>query len=163
MANLYLKWTALVWLNALLGLILGGGGINMAHNMGIFLGVCAFIPLYALLDNYAIKTGNVNLQKSLLIGVMIRACLQMIMVVDLVAGMLASAIVGQVFGFDVVGLESYDNILSENGFWYGFLMTIATGAILSGVVGVLTMGIMLVMRFVDKGDEIANQTPQIKH
>lgn len=160
MANLYLKWTALVWLNALLGLILGGGGINMAHNMGIFLGVCAFIPLYALLDNYAIKTGNVNLQKSLLIGVMIRACLQMIMVVDLVAGILASAIVGQVFGFDAVGFEAYDDVLGGSEFWYIFLMTITTGAILSGVVGVLTMGTMLFMRFVDKGDEIVNQTPQ---
>lgn len=155
MANLYLKWTALVWLNALLGLMLGGSGINMAHNMGIFLGVCAFIPLYALLDNYAIKMGNVNLQKSLLIGVMLRACLQMIMVVDLVAGMLASVIVGQVFGFD-----AYDDVLGGSGFWYGFLMTITTGAILSGVVGVLTMGIMLFVRFMDKGDEIANQTPQ---
>lgn len=160
MAKLYLKWTVLVWLNAIVGLILGGSGVNVAHDIGIFLGVCVFIPLYALLDNYALKTGNVNLQQSLLIGVILRACLQMIVVVDLVAGILASAIVGWVFGLDVVGLEAYDNVLSESGFWYGFLMTITTGAILSGVVGVLTMGVMLLVRFLGKGDNRANQPPQ---
>lgn len=155
MAKLYLKWTVLVWANAIIGLILGGSIEDMTHNIGIFLGVCVFIPLYVLLDNHAIKTGNTRLQKSLLIGVIIRACTQVIVVVDMMVGLMASMIVERWFGLETI--RGYD----IQGFWHGFLLTVVTGVILSGVAGVLTMESLLFMNVMDKGSKITNQTPQL--
>lgn len=159
MAKLYLKWTALVWVNAIVGLFLGSSMTSVAHNVGMVLGVCLFIPIYVWLDNYAIKTGNCKLQKSLFIGALFRAGTQFVVMVDLIAGMMASMIVEKGFGFEATGIIGY-NPMFEGRFWYGFLMTVTTGVILSGVVGVLTMGIMLLVRFLDKGDNRANQPPQ---
>lgn len=150
MVNLYLKWTALVWLNAIVGLILGMADRGTAHNVGVCLGICVFIPIYALLENYAIKTGNLKLQKSLFIGVMIRACLQLIVVVDMGAGIMAHGIVNALFGF---GIDS-------RGFLSGFLLTVTTGAILSGVAGFLMMFVMLALDFFGKPTPPENELPQ---
>lgn len=150
MVNLYLKWTVLVWLNAIVGLILGMADRGVAHNVGVCLGVCVFIPIYVLLEDYAIKTGNLKLQKSLLIGVIIRACLQLIVVVDMGAGILAHTIVNALFGF---GIDS-------RGFLSGFLLTVTTGAILSGVVGFLMMFVMLALDFFGKPTPPENELPQ---
>lgn len=150
MVNLYLKWTALVWLNAIVGLILGMADRGTAHNVGVCLGICVFIPIYALLENYAIKTGNLKLQKSLLIGVTIRACLQLIVVVDMGAGILAHTIVNALFGF---GIDS-------RGFLSGFLLTITTGAILSLVAGVLVTLTMLFLQIFEKPTSSENTLPQ---
>lgn len=152
MAKLYLKWTLLVWANAIIGLLFGLAwtGDDVAHNVGVVLGVCAFIPLYALIDAYAIKTGNANLQKSLLIGVVIRACLQVVMVVDIVAGLMASVIVENVFGLQTVARVEFGTDVQTTGFWHGFLMTIITGGVLSGVVAVLVFFVMLLMGFYQK-------------
>lgn len=117
--TLWLKWTFLVCINAVVGLIFAEPDDNWAYNFGIFFGIACFIPIYVLVDNYAITTDNKHLQKSLFIGVIIRAISQCFLVVDLIAGIMAHQILG--FG---VGVKSPEITV---GFFQGFLLTILTG------------------------------------
>lgn len=134
MAKLYLKWTVLVWANAIIGLRFADIGQDWAYGVGVVLGVCVFIPIYVLIDNDAIKNNDLALQKSLLIGVIIRAITQCVLVVDIAAGFIGGTLVESLFGI----------VWHMGGFWVGFLMTVATGGVLSVFVGVLVFFIMLI-------------------
>lgn len=134
MIELWFKWTVLVWANAIVGLRFADIGQDWAYSVGVVLGVCVFIPIYVLIDNDAIKNNDLALQKSLLIGVIIRAITQCILVVDIVAGLIGGGIVQSLFGL----------LWHDGGFWVGFLMTVATGSVLSVFVGVLVFLIMLI-------------------
>lgn len=145
---LWLKWTALVWLNAIIGLFFSGFGTDWAYNIGIILGVCVFIPIYALIDRHAIQTDNKTLQKSLLISVLLRVCMQLIMVVDLFVGIIAQGIAKSLLGSDA----EYDYMDGWHlvGFWDGFLTTVLMGGMLSVLVFVLGLFVMLMIGFFSK-------------
>ncbi|WP_115341125.1 hypothetical protein [Moraxella caprae] len=145
MTELWSKWTALVWLNAILGLFLGGflEVKSWTYNIGIFFGIWVFVPIYVFLDKYALDYQYERLRKSLLIGVVIRAFMQLIIVVDLFAGAMAYELVGGVMGFSVSSPEQ--NI----GFFGAFFLTVVTGGILSFVGVILTAVIMAIMKFGD--------------
>lgn len=145
---LWLKWTALVWLNAIIGLFFSGFGTDWAYNIGIILGVCVFIPIYALIDRHAIQTDNKTLQKSLLISVLLRACMQLIIVVDLFVGIIAQGIAKSLLGSDA----KYDYMDGWHlvGFWDGFLTTVLMGGMLSVLVFVLGLFVMLMIGFFSK-------------
>lgn len=145
---LWLKWTALVWLNAIIGLFFSGFGTDWAYNIGIILGVCVFIPIYALIDRHAIQTDNKTLQKSLLISVLLRACMQLIIVVDLFVGIIAQGIAKSLLSSDA----EYDYMDGWHlvGFWDGFLTTVLMGGILSVLVFVLGLFVMLGVEMLEK-------------
>ncbi|UYZ67927.1 hypothetical protein LP122_09115 [Moraxella bovis] len=149
MTELWSKWTALVWLNAILGLFLGGFlEVRLwTYNIGIFFGIWVFVPIYVFLDKYALDYQYKRLRKYLWISVVIRAFMQLIMVVDLFAGAIAYELVGGVMGFSVSSPEQ--NI----GFFGAFFLTVVTGGILSFVGAILTAVIMAIMIF---GDYLKN-------
>lgn len=126
---LWIKWMALVWVNAIVGLVFANLGSDWSYNLGVILGVCVFIPIYVMIDNHAIKTNNSTLQKSLLTSVIIRALTQSIVVVDMYAGMVAMSMINS----------------SVGGLFVGFTLTVITGGILSGLVAILTGILMFIM------------------
>lgn len=126
---LWIKWTALVWANAIVGLVFANLGSDWSYNFGMILWVCVFIPIYVMIDTHAIKTNNSTLQQSLLIGVIIRALTQSIVVVDMYAGMVAMSMINT----------------SAGGLFVGFALTVITGGVLSTFVAVLTGFLMLLI------------------
>lgn len=143
MKKLWQKWTLLVWANALIGLWFSGALSFRSPDftLGLALGVCVFIPCYVWLDNWAIKTGNHRLHKSLWISVIVRACLQLIIIIDMYAGMMA------------INIGDYlPNAVMDIKFFEGFILTVLTGAILSAFVAVLTGILIFVFKYIKTAD-----------
>ncbi|WP_143821910.1 hypothetical protein [Moraxella lacunata] len=149
MTELWSKWTALVWLNAILGLFLGGflDLKSWTYNIGIFFGIWVFVPIYVFLDKYALDYQYEHLRKSLWISVLIRALMQFIMIVDIFSGGIAFELVGGIMGFNISTHPT--NI----GFFGAFFLTVVAGGLLSVVVAILTAVIMAMMTF---GDYLKN-------
>lgn len=149
MTELWSKWTALVWLNAILGLFLGGflEVKSWTYNIGIFFGIWVFVPIYVFLDKYALDYQYERFRKALWISVVIRAFMQLIMVVDMAAGVIAYELVGGVMGFE------WGSQRRDMGFFGAFFLTVVTGGVLSFVGAILTAVIMAMMTF---GDYLKN-------
>ncbi|STZ63598.1 Uncharacterised protein [Moraxella lacunata] len=138
MTELWSKWMALVWLNAILGLFLGGflEVKSWTYNIGIFFGIWVFVPIYVFLDKYALDHQYERFRKALWIGVIIRVLMQLIMVADMVAGVIAYELVGGIMGFNERTRPA------DIGFFGAFFLTVVTGGVLSVVVAILTAVIM---------------------
>lgn len=142
--HLWLKWTALVWLNAIFGLAVNdlfAGFSDLSYCAGIFLGIWVFVPIYVFLDKYALDYQYEQFRKSLWIGAIIRALTQFMMIVDIFAGGIAFELVGGIMGFN----ESTRP--ADIGFFGAFFLTVVTGGLLSVVVAILTAVIMAMMTF----------------
>lgn len=148
--HLWLKWTALVWLNAIFGLAINGlfaGFSDLSYCTGIFFGIWVFVPIYVFLDKYALDHQYERFRKALWIGAMIRALTQLIVIVDIFAGGMAFVLVGGIMGFDV------STHPADIGFFGAFFLTVVTGGVLSFVGAILTVVLMTIMTF---GDYLKN-------
>lgn len=152
MKNLWLKWAILVWLNTIVGWYFGADNQwgNIPYIVGIAMGVCLFIPLYVTIEKNAERKNQPHLKKAITIGVIIRALLQGVVVVDMWSGLLAGIILNTVSE----GLFSTPVMGTDAGFFSGFFMTVMTGLILSGVVAVLTVIIMGVLSVFDNQSHV---------
>ena len=143
--GLWLKWTLLVWMNAIVGLVVTWDNMRqdgMPYWLGVGLGVCVFIPPYALAERSLRRRGVRGIGKALTIGVIIRALLQIAVVVDVLAGM-----VGISVAENVVGAAPGD---AGQEFGFYFVTTVVTGALLSMVAWVLKGLVLLGMRLVER-------------
>lgn len=140
--RLWLKWTALVWLNALIGIWFSGSFNYQVplFTLGVVLGICAFIPCYVMAELWAIKQDNLHLQKSLWISVIVRAVSQVVIIVDMMAGMVAIEMAEWIF----------PKVVLDFKFFEGFIFTIITGGLLSILVFVMTTVIMLILKSLSK-------------
>lgn len=151
--GLWLKWILLVWMNAIIGLVITWDNMRqegMSCWLGIGLGVCAFIPLYALAELILRQRGVRGISKAMTIGVIIRALLQFVMMFDILAGM-----VGVSVAENVVGTVPSD---FSHALGFYFVATVVTGGLLSVIAWLLTGLILLFIRFYAKKTPI-DQSP----
>lgn len=146
--GLWLKWTLLVWMNAIVGLVVTWDNMRqdgVPYWLGVGLGVCVFIPLYALVERSLRRRGVRGIGKALTIGAIIRALLQIAVVVDVLAGMVGISVAENVVGAALGALGEGD---AGQKFGIYFVTTVVTGALLSVVAWVLTALVLLGMRLV---------------
>lgn len=132
--KLFIKWTVLVFLSALVSLVLATlNNTNGHHILGMCLGIFTFILLYYFVDLRLQKSSRSDLRKYLLQSVYIKMALQLIPFLEFFAGMMSGFI-----------LESFKHLSGiELGFNSSFpiitsyIMTVLVGIQLSLVVGVL--------------------------
>lgn len=127
MRALWLKWSILVGLSALVSFALGLQVLSEPHFVvGMLVGIVCFIAFYVWLDHKLIICQRPQWRKALLLGVVIKMLLQVWPIIEINCGMLSLMVLESVFGRDIPF------------FWHGFLATLGTGTLLSLVVGVLT-------------------------
>lgn len=130
--NLFIRWCLLVTLSAIAGFI--GGLLNdepsLQYIAGMLLGILTFIFIYYGLDKFLIKIQRDDLRKSLKLSIYIKMVLQLIPVIDGMAGAFAINIVE-----DTVG--------SEPEILFTYLATLLVGFILSWFVAVTFLIIRL--------------------
>ena len=132
--HLWLKWTLLVWTNALMGIWLSGAFHFRSPEfaLGVVCGICAFIPCYVWAESLAIKTNNTQGQKSLWISAIVRAFSQMVIIIDVMAGSIAIQIAKWILPKAILEIE----------FFEALIYTLITGAILSVLVFCITLILM---------------------
>lgn len=154
--GLWLKWTLLVWMNAIFGLVMTWDNMRqdgLPYWLGVGVGVCGFIPLYALAERRLRRRGVHGIGTALTIGVIIRALLQVAVIVDALAGVVGVSVAENVVGAAPSGFGD------EFGFY--FVATVVTGALLSVIAWLLTGLSLLGMRlFVRKKQPALTQAAQ---
>jgi hypothetical protein len=118
--NLFIKWFFVVWLNSILGFLLGYGGKGHTYLIGMVLGVMTWYSIYVLVDYLLRESGREKESRRLFVSALIRIPLQIICVTDFYAGWAASLTL-RFLGMNPDG----------SAFLEAYLMTIFTGFYLS--------------------------------
>lgn len=139
MTKYLLKWTMLVWLNAIISFIFGLIVYVMdAHTedfsqslfiLGMIAGVFTFVLIYALIDYKAYQANKIDICQSLIHSVIIKGILQFTLIFEFFAGVGALMITQLKF----FGLSN-----ANPSFLFSYLSTLITGLLLSIPVGLLT-------------------------
>jgi hypothetical protein len=124
--NILIKWFLVVWLNTILGFLLGYNGKGELYLTGMVLGVMTWYFIYVLVDYILRESGREKESRRLFISALIRIPLQLIYVTDFYAGWAAASTL------EVLGLNSNENILID-----AYCMTVFTGFYLSLLCGVI--------------------------
>ena len=133
--NILIKWFWVVWLNSILGFLLGYNGKGELYLTGMVLGVMTWYFIYVLID-YLLRAYEREKESSrLFISALIRIPLQLCFVTDIYAGFAAT------FTLDFLGLDRHGSALLD-----AYLMTLFTGFYLSLFCGV----IFLLITFIAK-------------
>ncbi|MBE2893531.1 hypothetical protein [Spirabiliibacterium falconis] len=127
MRKLWLKWSLLVGLSAVVSFAFGLGVLSTpAFIIGMVAGIACFIMFYVWLDNKLILWQRPRWRKALLLGVVIKMLLQVWPMIEMYCGIVSLAVLDTLFGQSIPL------------FWHGFLGTLGTGTLLSLVVGIFT-------------------------
>lgn len=121
-----IKWFLVVWLNSILGLLLGYDGKGQDQVIGMVLGVMTWYFIYVVVDYLLKESGREKESRRLFISALIRIPLQLCFVTDFYAGFSAA------FTLDFLGLDNHGNTLLT-----AYLMTFFTGFYLSFFCGVI--------------------------
>lgn len=127
------KWTILVGLNAILSIMLALDILISTHQiMGVIMGIFTFIIIYSAIDLTLYKRQLEEWRRSLIIGVILKALLQFVFVVELIAGILATGAVQAIYPY-AVSLSYIDE------FFRTYLTVMIDGILLSFVAGLITV------------------------
>lgn len=134
--KLLIKWTLLVTFSAIAGII---GGLlsedaTLASISGMLFGILTFILIYYGIDKSLIKRKLEPQRKSLVLAVKIKMALQLLPFIDALAGSASLNIVSEFI---------YER---DSELLYIYVTTLATGFVLSWVVGVIFFIIRLVSK-----------------
>lgn len=117
--SLFLKWTFLVWLNAVISFAIAVEEFNsLGHRLGIICGIFTIILVYTLEDLKLKTEGRNDLRNSLIISVMLKSLFQFYPIIEIVSGTIALIMV---------------SAFVEYSFIHTYLATIVDGVILSFV------------------------------
>jgi ABC-type Na+ efflux pump permease subunit len=131
--NILIKWFLVVWLNTILGFLLGYNGGGKLYLTGMVLGVMTWYFIYVLIDYLLRASGREKESRRLFISALIRIPLQLCFVTDIYAGFAAT------FTLDFLGLDRHGNALLD-----AYLMTFFTGFYLSLFCGVIFLIITVI-------------------
>ncbi len=131
---IFIKWTAIVWLNAIVSFILAvDSGTSDIDILAMICGVFTFVFMYTAFDLYLIKINNQNLRKSLLISTLIKALTQFYPMIEMITGILAINAV---------------TVIDDITFLSTYLTTVLDGILLSIIVAILMLIIQLIRKFI---------------
>lgn len=133
--NMYIKWLLVVWLNTILGFLLGYNGQGEQYFIGMVLGVMTWYVIYVFIDYLLKESGRERESRRLFLSALIRIPLQLVFVTDFYAGFAAAS------SLDFLGLDHHANRLLE-----AYLMTFFTGLYLSLFCGVIFLLVSFVGR-----------------
>lgn len=136
--EIFIKWTALVLLNAAFGLMMNLKA-SPAQAAGMFAAIATFVLIYATLDIYLQEKRLHKWQRALLAGVLLKALIQLLPVIDMMAGAIAVDL--------VMGTTTSK---AEGGFIQYYLTTLVDGFLLSLVVGCFSLLARLIMRLLEQ-------------
>lgn len=123
--RLWLKWILLVSASAIASFAaaLLSGHSSAAHIAGMICGIVTFIVIYTLIDGWADANAMARFRKSLRIGVLVKIALELIPAIEV--------------GIGIMVVQVVESLGIKNVFSATYLKTIATGALLSCVVGLI--------------------------
>ncbi len=145
--NIFIKWFVVVWLNSILGFLLGYDGKGQEQLIGMVLGVMTWYFIYVFVDYQLKKSGCEKESRRLFISAMIRIPLQLCFVTDFYAGFSAA------FTLEFLGLDNYGNTLLT-----AYLMTFFTGFYLSFFCSAIFLLITFIGNWLDSSKEAVAQT-----
>lgn len=134
--TMLIKWFVVVWLNSILGFLLGYDGKGQEQVIGMVLGVMTWYFIYVVVDYLLKESGREKESRRLFISALIRIPLQLCFVTDFYAGFAAT------FTLDFLGLDNHGNTLLT-----AYLMTFFTGFYLSFFCGVIFLIVSFVGNF----------------
>lgn len=144
--NIFIKWFAVVWLNTILGFLLGYNGRGEEHLSGMILGVMTWYFIYVFIDYLLKESGREKESRRLFLSALIRIPLQLTVVPDMSAGMAA------IFTLQVLGLDNEIEIVNA------YLMTVFTGFYLSLLCGVIFVLISFIGNWLESRKDAVAQT-----
>jgi hypothetical protein len=115
--NLCAKWFVIVWLNSIMGFLLGYNG-QSNYLFGMVAGVMTWFVIYLAVDSYLLAKDREKLSKRLTLTAVLRVPLQITFYPDFMAGVVA------MMTFETLGLV-------KGGFVEAYAMTLFTGFYLS--------------------------------
>lgn len=127
------KWTILVGLNAILSIMFALDTLKSTSQiMGVVMGIFTFIIIYSAIDLMLYEHQLEEWRQSLIIGVILKALLQFVFVVELIAGILATGAVHAIY-------PSANNLSYIDEFFRTYLTVMIDGILLSFVAGLITV------------------------
>lgn len=136
--KIFIKWFVVVWLNSILGFLLGYNGKGEEHLIGMLLGVMTWYFIYVFVDYLLKEYGREKESRRLFLSALIRIPLQLCLFTDLYAGFAAT------FTLDFLSFDRHGNTLS-----YSYLMTVFTGFYLSFFCGVIFLIVTFISNWLE--------------
>lgn len=128
---IFLKWTVIVWLNAIISLIFAiEPNTTVIDILGIVSGVFTFVFIYTAVDWYLIQMDKQNLRKSLLISTLLKALTQFYPMIEIMTGVLAT--------------DAIKYLIGKVDFFSMYFATVLDGILLSIIVAFLMFFIELI-------------------
>jgi len=131
--QLFIKWTVLVWLNAILSLYLAVNTYkHLADRAGILCAVFTFVLIYTVVDFNLWKNRKNELRKTLILSVLVKAILQPVFFLEMITGIIATKVVSR--------------LMTNIPFVYTYFITMVDGLFLSLIVLGLTITVHIMRK-----------------